>query len=77
MSARALKRYMEHLLSAQPFNIKVETSLLGCTFIQPFPVINNDYVTTTCYLTDTDDGQFILKALESRIEDLKKEFDSL
>jgi len=72
-----LKKYMEHLLSAQPFSIKIETSVLGHKSFQPFTNINGKHETNLHYLHDTDDGKFIIESLQSRIDYLKKEFDSL
>lgn len=72
-----LKNYMESFLALEPFSVTIETSVLGQTNKHSIPFINSKQKTYENYLTDTDDGNYIIDSIQERIDCLKDQFNNL
>ena len=72
-----LLKYMKSFLACEPFSVKIDVGIFNQTTTSPIYSINGRSESESHYLTDTDDGKFIIQQIQSRINDLKKEFDNL
>ena len=72
-----LKRYMELFMEKAPFHVEVRTSILGEENLIIVPFINGKMETEKNQLINKSDKLFIINQIQSRIDDLQKQFNSL
>lgn len=72
-----LKKYLESFLNGEQFSLKIEMSLLGQGVTTPFKNINGNFQKLQNYDSYKEDNDFIIQHLQSRIDLLETEFESL
>lgn len=70
-----LKKYMELFFEKAPFRVEVRTSILGVESLTVFPFINGNLETEKNQLINKSDKLFIINQIQSRINDLQKQFE--
>lgn len=70
---KRFKQYIEAFLKREPFTVTLETSVYGYSTVRPI-IVNGRGETLSRYISDSDDGKYIINSIQSLIDLLEKEF---